>query len=231
MPDDEQKKNLRWIPAFIRHDFVRKAIALFFACLVYAIVAYKVGGTVNIPSVPVIIEMPAGLVNKDTTIPKVKVYLRGSKRTLSNITAADLSIKVRVEENKYLPGSPYTLKINLDNIETPAGSRPVNVIPDEFKLLLEERIPKEVEIKPRFNSERNLPPDFAVGKVRLSPATAIIKGPKSVIDETREIFTQPIPLDRSTIESFEYQVRLADNHPGISVSPDKVTSEVEIVRQ
>ena len=63
--NNQERDRLRWIPAIIRNDFLRKFIALFFAILVYFMVANRIGIEEQIQNVPVEIELPGGLVNLD----------------------------------------------------------------------------------------------------------------------------------------------------------------------
>jgi len=229
--EDEKKSWLRWIPGFIRNDFPRKLIALFFALLVYAIVYNKIGTSVNIQGVPVDVTVPAELVNMDSTTPKITVTLRGSERWLNRIVAGDIKIKARVEESKFIPDLPYSLKINPEDIKLPVGVRLATYSPQEVLLVLESKIARPINIKAKFNSVQNLPSDYVVGKVKLNPATAMVTGPKSVVEKIQSISTEPIPLDGSTVESFEYQVKLADHYPGVKITPDTVTAEVEIIKE
>jgi len=229
--DEENKSWLRFVPGFIRNDFPRKLIALFFALLVYAIVVNKIGTTVNIQGVPVDVTVPAELVNMDSTTPKLTVTLRGSERWLSRIVAGDIKIKTKVEENKFIPDLPYSLKINPEDIKLPIGVRLVNYSPQEVLLVLEPKIARPIPIKAKFNSVQNLPSDYVVGKVKLNPNSAMVTGPKSVVEKIQMISTEPIPLDGSTVESFEFQVKLADHYPGVKITPDTVTAEVEIIKE
>lgn len=228
---DDNRHWSRLIPGIIRRDFLRKMIALFFALLVYAIILYKIGKTVNIQGVPVEVVIPAELVNMDSTVPKVTVALRGSERRLNRLGAGDIKIKAKVDENKFLPDLPYSLKINQEDVKTPLSIHVVAITPPELLLVLERKISRQVSIKPRFGSLQNLPSDYGIGKVKLNPATAMVTGPKSVVEKIQMISTDPIPLDGSTMESFEYQVKLADHYPGVKITPDTVTSEVEIVKE
>lgn len=227
--NSQEKADLRWIPAIIRNDFSRKIIALFFAILVYFMVANKIGTEEKISNVPVDIELPGSLVNLDGRKPTITVTVRGSKKNLSGIGAMDIKVKAEVVENKYLTGFPYLLKLNLDNIKTPFGVTAINFNPKDIPLSLERNDSKKVIIEQKFDSIQNLPKDYAVGKIKINPAEVLIIGPQSIIKEIKTIQTRPIPLDSQTIESFEFQASLS-TPDSIKVSPLKVTVQVEIVR-
>lgn len=231
MTEEKDGKFIHLIPGFIRHDFPRKLIALFFAVLVYYIVSYKIGKSVKVQGVPVNIAVPAELVNMDSTVPKVTVTLRGSERRLSRISPADIKIKVKVDESKFMPELPYNLRINPEDVKTPLGTRVVSIVPSEMLLLLENKISKPVEIKAKFNSVRNLPKDYAVGKVKLNPSSAMVTGPKSIVEKIQVISTSPIPLDKTTVDNFDYRVKLTGNYNDVKITPEAVTAEVEIVKE
>ncbi|MDD3119391.1 MAG: hypothetical protein PHQ27_09445, partial [Victivallales bacterium] len=78
MAEETDHKWLNWVPGIIRHDFLRKLIALIFALMMFYIISYKVGRTVNLNSVPVHVVLPAELINMDSSPPKVTVTLRGN---------------------------------------------------------------------------------------------------------------------------------------------------------
>jgi YbbR domain-containing protein len=227
--NNQERDGFRWLPAVIRNDFLRKFIALFFAALVYFMVANKIGTEEKISNVPVDIDLPGSLVNLDARKPTITVTVRGSKKNLSGIGAMDIKIKAEVVENKYMAGFPYLLKLSMDSIKTPFGVTAINFNPKEIPLSLERNDSKKVMVEQKFDSMQNLPKDYAVGKIKINPAEVLIIGPQSIIGEIKSIQTRPIPLDSQTIESFEYQAPLSAPD-SVKVSPLKVTVQVEIVR-
>jgi len=227
--NNQERDRFRWIPAVIRNDFLRKFIAVFFAVLVYLMVANKIGTEEKISNVPVDIELPGSLINLDARKPTISVTVRGSKKNISGIGAMDIKVKAEVVENKYITGFPYLLKLSIDNIKTPFGVTAINFDPKEIPLSLERNDSKKVMVEQKFDSIQFLPKDYAVGKIKINPAEVLIIGPQSIIGEIKSIQTRPIPLDNQTIESFEYQAPLSVPD-SIKVSPVKVTVQVEIVR-
>ena len=230
MPEDNNNKWLNWVPGIIRHDFIRKIIALIFALMMFYIISYKVGKTLTLNGVPVNVVIPAELINMDSSPPKVTITLRGNERWLSRISAADIKVRAEVDAGRFIPGQPYNLKIQPEDIKTPLGIKVASVNPAEVYVILEKRITKPVTIKPRFNTVSNLPHDYAVGNVRINPDSAVVTGARSVVEKIESIPTEPIPLDKIK-ESFECQIKLADNYLGVTVTPATVMAEVEIVKE
>ncbi len=218
------------MPGIIRHDFLRKVIALLFALMMFYTISYKVGKTVTLHGVPVNVIMPAELINMNSSPPLVDVTLRGNERWLSRITQGDIKVRAEVDASRFIAGQPYNLKIQPEDIKTPLGVKVVSVSPLESYMILEPRISKPVTIKPKFDSTSNLPHDYVVGNVKINPANAVVTGPKSVVEKIEAISTEPIPLDATTTESFEYQIKLA-NYLGATLTPDTVTAEVEIIKE
>ncbi|MEI8245511.1 MAG: CdaR family protein [Lentisphaerota bacterium] len=227
--NNQERDRFRWIPAVFRNDFLRKFIAVFFAVLVYLMVANKIGTEEKISNVPVDIELPGSLINLDARKPTISVTVRGSKKNISGIGAMDIKVKAEVVENKYITGFPYLLKLSIDNIKTPFGVTAINFDPKEIPLSLERNDSKKVMVEQKFDSIQFLPKDYTVGKIKINPAEVLIIGPQSIIGEIKSVQTRPIPLDNQTIESFEYQAPLSVPD-SIKVSPVKVTVQVEIVR-
>lgn len=219
----------RWVPSFIRNDFFRKILALCFAILVYHMVSTKIGVEEKIANVPVELELPANLVNLNSKPMTVTVLARGSSKNLAGISPADIKIKAIVVENKFLPGTPYLLRLTADNVKPPYGITVRDIIPKDLMLSLEKNVIKKVPVEAKFDSLRNLPKDFIIGKVKFNPSQVWISGPQSIVRNVEIVMTQPVPLDNQTVDSFEFQALVAVPE-AITVSPPKVMVQVEIVR-
>ncbi len=221
-----RKRFLRlWVPRIIRHDFWRKLIALFFALLVYFLVSNRIGTEIRIDNVPVSLTIPAKLVNMSREIPKVTVSVRGSKRQLNKLASSDIRISTAIIENKFIPGTPYSIKLTADNITTPFGVKVIAIQPEEFILNLEKKESRSVLVKANFDSKK-MPEDYIVGKVNVLPKYVWITGAGSLIKNVKLVDTAIIPLEHQT-ESFEYSVAIPKNS-NYRISPDKVTVGVEI---
>ncbi|MGE5311552.1 MAG: CdaR family protein, partial [Nitrospirota bacterium] len=90
--------------------------------------------------------------------------------------------------------SSGTLKIPLsaDNVKIPLGLDVVRVNPSTITVELEQRIEKEIPIKPEVVG---LPPaGFQIARVIANPAAVKISGPESVVRSLRALSTEPISL-------------------------------------
>lgn len=214
-----------WVPGIIRKDFWRKIIALFFALLIYFLVSNKIGTEIRMDNVPVSINLPAKLVNLNRKLPKVTVSVRGSKRQLNKLASSDIRISTTIVENKFIPGTPYSVKLTDDNITIPFGVKVTSIQPEEFILNLEKQTTKQVEVKANFNSKK-IAEDYTIGDVIISPIKVWITGAESLIENIKSVDTAPIPLENLT-QSFEYEVAIPKNI-NYRILPEKVTVKIEI---
>lgn len=220
------------IPSFVRRDFFRKLIALFFAVLVYLTVSYKTGQDGHIQGVALNITYPSGIVCLDESIPKVTLKIKGaSERSIKMLTSKDFVINVKVEEKKVGEGGAYPLKIDVQDIKAPVGIRVMSVEPGEIMLTLDRNTSKSVKVQPRFVTDTTLPDGYTVGNVKLSPPEVTLTGPSTLIKKIDTIGTEPIPLDKTTLENFDYSAQIALKNKTISVTPPTVLAQVEVIKE
>ena len=224
-----EKDPVSWIPGIIRHDFLRKMIAFFFALLLYFAIASRIGSEEKISSVPVKISVPANLVNLDADRQyMVTVTVRGSKKALSEVNASTLKIKTAVPPTTNTD-VPYMIRLSPKIVEAPFGVTVIDVDPRDIVLKLEPVISMLLPIEARFNSVENLEKAYDVGNIIFQPEKVWVRGPKTIIDALKAVPTQPSPLERQVVDSFEYQAKLAPP-ARVTVTPPEVTASVEIVK-
>ena len=216
-----------WVPGIIRKDFWRKFIALCFALLIYFLVSTRIGTEKPIENIPVLIDIPVKLVNLNGQLPRVSVKVLGSKTQVSKLTASDIKISAEVFENRFTPGTPYTLKLSPNNVSTPFGITVKSINPSELTLSLEKVINKKVEVKVDFDPEQ-LPEDYIVGKITVVPAEVWIRGAVSLVQNLESVETALVPLENQT-ESFEYSTLIPKNS-NYQLSPNKVTVSLTIAK-
>jgi YbbR domain-containing protein len=216
-----------WVPGIIRKDFWRKFIALCFALLIYFLVSTRIGTEKPIGNIPVLIDIPVKLVNLNEKLPRVSVKVIGSKTQVSKLTPSDIKISAEVFENRFTPGTPYTLKLSASNVSTPFGITVKSIEPSELTLSLEKVINKKVKVKVDFDAEQ-LPEDYIVGKITVAPSEVWIRGAVSLVQNLESVETALVPLENQT-ESFEYSALIPKNN-NYQVSPSKVTVSLTIAK-
>jgi YbbR domain-containing protein len=221
---------LNWIPGFIRNDFLRKAIALFFAVLFYFIVTSRLGIEEQINNIPVEIDLPTTLVNVDEFSPRVSLIIKGSKGILKQSNRTSFKIQAAVKLSDYIPGEAYTLRLTSDNISAPLGVTVVRIEPRDIPLNLDRKVSKKVKVEPAFTNKEALPQGYAVDKVVFQPSEVLVTGPESILEKIHTVKSAPIPLSASLTDSFDYKTKIL-KEPSTSISPDKVNAQVQIIRQ
>ena len=219
-----------WIPGFLRQDFMRKAIALFFAGLFYFTVTSRLGVEEQIANIPVDIDLPTTLVNMDQQTPKVSLIIKGSKGILKQINRASFKIKASVKLSDYIPGEFYTLRLRDDNISTPLGVKIIRIEPRDLSLYLDRKVSKKVKVIATFTNKDALPQGYAVDTVSFQPSEVQVAGPEGSLEKIHFVKSVPIPLSSSLIDSFDYETKIIKER-SISISPEKVKARVEIIRQ
>ncbi len=224
-----KKSWLIWIPGFIRKDFFRKLIALFFALLVWWKVSSVTGIKETIRSVPVEIRT-AGNVTVLGPTNKVNIIVRGSQKKISNLSPTDIKVELSVMGVEFTSRQQLKLKINKSHVKTPVSLHVVNIEPDLVRVMVDRLVMREIPLKARFTG--TLHEDYACGEVKLSKDKVVVSGPKSEVEGIVSLHTEPIRLDEKIKENFDLVVDVStDMYEDIEVSPSKLTASVEIYRK
>ncbi len=235
----KRKKLWRKVPGIIRHDFVRKLLALLLALIVYAAVTDKMGVERDIHNVavdiPAVLTLP-GAPNPVTLLkiegrnPKVKIRVRGSERILKNLSDYDFTIPGPVfKPEGYVPGAPYQLHLSPSDVKGPSRVQILSVEPEVLPVDFDVQEVKSVRIRAVFDPGSPLPEGYAVRKVTFSPQEVRVTGPRLALAKLKSLQTKPIPLAGIT-QSFDYSAEVADSLPGLKVSPERVFVQIDVAR-
>ncbi|MCF7791231.1 MAG: hypothetical protein K9M56_04450 [Victivallales bacterium] len=227
------KKLNSFVPYFIRHNFLRKVIAVFFAILVYLKVSTEIGEEKIIQGVPVNF-ITHGNIEIMTYKPKtVNLTVRTSKKSINLLTASKFRVDINISEDileKY-KNSEYS-HINIDfskeQVHAPTDVHVLSVNPSDLTVQCDKNISKKVKVEPRF--EGSLPQDYKYGEVSLTPKHITLTGPESIIKEIKTVNTKPISLGPSTVASFQVDKKLQQVAPKIIATPSSVQVKVEIYK-
>lgn len=224
------QKILNLVPGFIRNDFLRKFIALFFAVLVWQRVDNQIAQPDTLRDIPVTISLPNNLERLNDTPIKVNLKVKASQRILNNLSINDIHIKVKIDEpavNK----DPLIISHRIDplhDITLPSGINIVQVEPEIISINVDRKISKTVPVKLQVSGF--LMDGYSFQPVAVIPKNVIITGPKSIVEQMKEIKTEPIILKKENVEDFECDVNLVmkDN---VTASRKAVTSQIEIYKK
>ncbi len=237
MPID-RKKLWRKVPGIIRHDFVRKVLALLLALIVYAAVTDKMGVERDIHNVaveiPAVLTLPGAppvtLLKIEGKQPKVKIRVRGSERILKNLSDYDFAIPSPLfKPEGYVPGAPYQLHLSPSDVKGPPRVQILAVEPAVLPVDFDVQEVKTVQVRAVFDTKKPLPEGYGVQKVMLSPQEVRVTGPKLALQKLESLQTRPIPLAGIT-QSFDYNAEIALSTPALKVSPESVFVQIDIAR-
>ncbi len=215
-------------PSFIRSDFPRKAVALFFAILIWFAIDVQLHETFLLQDVPVSLSYDPGEVVLDEKVYTVDVLLRGSRRRLETISTSDIRIEAEIDSRVPVGLYFYRLVLTPSNVtRTPPGIRVSSISPSALGIHLDRIVTKHnVPVRVRFDGE--LRQGYKKIRHAVIPTTVDIKGPNRILKDIAELTTDPIPLDEAVVQDFEADVRLT---PIRSVQmPGKVHVAVEIAK-
>jgi|GEM_PF-1108422 len=208
----------------IKRDFGRKAIALFFALLLYFYVHNEVRSTPQkVDNVPVDIVLPQDLMDVDPKPQFVTLEVKSNREAA--VSPSMLRGRIEVEYNRYIPGKPYVVSLKPANFRTPLGVRVIGVDPGEIALNLQQRMSRDVPVRVTFSNR--LSTDYKSSLASCIPSTVRVTGPEQLVRDLKSVSTQPVPLSESVTEGFEYVVRL-DAPNGTAISPEKVTCQIDV---
>lgn len=210
----------------VRRDFWRKLIALFFALLLYFYVYNEIRSTPQkIDSVPVDIALPQELMDVDPKPHFVTLDIKSNRNT--TVSPSMLRGRAVVEYTRYIPGKPYVLTLKPEFFMSPLGVRIVGADPHEIVLNLQQRMSRDVPVRVTFSNR--LSTDYKSSLASCIPSTVRVTGPEQLVRDLKSVSTQPIPLSENVTEGFEYVATL-DAPNGTTISPDKVTCQIDIVK-
>jgi YbbR domain-containing protein len=223
--NSDNKSILRFVPGFIRHDFWRKFIALFFAVLIWARVAAQLGDEQIFRDLPVEITIPTGYVAVDAAPVTTDITLKGSKQRLLRLNPKDINVSFRIDkpicgENK--------LTITKKNVTLPPGVSVERIERKRFVLRLDRKAVKKVPV--RLNITGALLDDYTYAVDTLIPSEILVSGPETKVKRIKEIQAAPIALGKVNVEDFECALRLK-TPSGVTLSPKTVTVKVDIFKK
>ena len=233
MKNELFKKLISYLPLFIRRNFARKVIAIFFAILVYVKVNTQLGEEHVLQHIPVNIVAHGNIEVMNYLPETVDVTISGSKQKINLLTPSDIRIEIPISEitlkqHNYQLNKSFSMNINNTNLYMPAGISLIRVTPADVTIHCDKRITKDVPVTPTF---RGYPPmDYERGEVKVIPKMVSLSGPETILNDIKTIPTEPVYLDKSTVENFmvDKKVQSVDNK--VLVSPSSVQIKVEIYK-
>jgi len=208
---------------FITANLWLKLASIFLAVTLWFFVISS-GRSVIIKEVPVqYINAPQSLEMVDMA-KNVSVVIEGQKRLLSGLSQGDISVVVDLENMK---AGKNSYSLSKKNIKLPKSLLITSILPETLSLTLEERLKKEVSVKPVITGAPE--EGFSVESVKIAPEKVLIEGPKSLIRRTYIIKTQPIDIS-GIYENLQHTASL-DITPNIKTEFRQIKVDITVIRK
>lgn len=229
------KKFNSHVPNFIRRNFGRKMVAVFFAVLVFAKVSNELSEEKIIQDIPITI-LKKGSIEVLAYKPEtVGITVQGSKNRLRLLSNSDIKIEIPVDEVELTSGdsdSPATRTVNYtitaDDIKTPNGVSVVQIFPSEISIRLDSMKSKELPVEVAFQG--GLPDDYSIGGIGIVPKVVTVSGASTIIDQIEHLTTRPVILDKGTVDSFSVERTFQIGDKKILISPKSVQVSVDVYK-
>ncbi len=217
----------RSVKVFLFRDYVRKLVALALALVLYGYVHES--KTRQVGNVPVELQLPQNMVNVSEDFPRrVMLTVRSSEWMLNRLSPED--IHGVINAHLYEEGE-HEVKLLNSMFKVPYGVTVEKAEPEKISFKLEKVISRSVPIRQVFDSEDKLPAGYTIRSVKVIPEDVVITGPVSIVKPLSQVLTEPVPVDGTSRESFDFVARLQTFAGGVSMTPDQVTMRVEIDRK
>jgi len=182
----------RTITERLLNNFSQKFVALVGSLTLFFVVLSDRNMSMTFDEIPVVLRIPEGyaLRNGDPT-PTVNVKVQGRASRLKQISRDDLgtlSISPPAREGLI----QVTLHPNM--LSVPEGVRIERFYPEFVGVNLEPIARRIVAISTDHALSGKLAPGYLLGEVRIYPPELEIMGPKSWVEETSQLYIEPIDL-------------------------------------
>jgi len=161
-------------------------------------------------TVPLLIES-SDILSPANSFPRsVKISVRGEAEGIQPILAED--IEAYIDLGRYVNEGAYRVPVQIRKKGTALGVEPleVSVVPVDIQLLLEQKITRNISVFPVLRG--SVAEGYELTGQSLTPASVIVEGPRSMIDNHLEFNTEAIDLDGRNVD-FSVMVNIKNDNP------------------
>jgi YbbR domain-containing protein len=161
-------------------------------------------------SVPLRVETDSSLIPASPYPGMIRVGLRGDANTIYPIMEDD--IQAYIDLNAYTEPGTYRAPVQIHRYGTAirAEALEISVDPLELTMTLDERISKTVAVQARFRGV--VESGYELSSHSLEPSHVAIEGPRSLLTNVDELFTENIELTGRSGD-FSAAVRIQNDNP------------------
>ena len=215
------------LPSFLTRDLPRKAVAVFFAIMIWLAADSQLHEFQSFRDVPVSLNYDASRLAVERRTQTATVTLRGARRRLSRVQTSDILVKAEVP---VVAEGVYQCEIRLtaDNVKAPPGTRVDGLVPSTLTVQVDRMVSKSVPVKIKETGE--LAPGYRVVQRALTPPTVQATGPSRVMEGVEQVFTEPVPLDETIVQNFDVGGVAVALAPTVHCTPATVRVAYEIAK-
>jgi len=233
MKSNSLEKINSYVPNFIRRNFGRKVIAIFFAILVYVKVSNQLGEEQVFQRIPVHVVAQGNIEVMNFKPEFIDVTVKGTKRTVRLTTPTDINIEVSISKevlkhNNFNINKSFIINLNENNALLPSGLTLIKLSPNNITVHCDKQITKTVPVYPVFKGSPPL--DYARGDIKVIPQSVSLTGPQTILNDISSISTKPIFLDQTTVDDFQVERHMQLTDDKTLISPNTVQVKVEIYK-
>lgn len=215
-----------FLQRYVRHNLGLKLISLALAVGLWFAVASDPVAEVAV-EVPIeFLHVPEHLEISSENIPQAQIRVRGPERIISKLRPSDVHAELELANAK--PGE-HTFDLTSQQVRQPHGLDVVQVVPNQFRLILDKRLTRQVEVHPRVIGA--FASGYQVSRIVADPATITVSGPEKRVQQVEAAITDPVDASGTT-ERAAFMTRAYVSDPLVQVAnpgPIRVTVIVEKV--
>lgn len=205
------------------------ALSLVLATIVWYAIRDAISFETVLRDVPILVRPGEGLTVLEQSHDTADIRFRGAQSDLANLDAERTRIQVDVSSApSSQQGARMSLTLRPSHVRSPSGARAVRIDPDALSFSIDREGERHVPVRAAF---QDAPPEgYEIGSVTCSPATVMLKGPLSKLQEVEVVHTLPIDL-QGRVQSFKVRGSVVPPaaFAGARVDPERVAVEVGIV--
>lgn len=195
-------------------SWMRSDVSLKIASVVLAVVLWMYlnseAETVQAFQVPLeVVDVPAGLALTGNLPETVEVRVRASESALLGLSPGRFTARVRMARARR---GPMVVPLTPEIVRAPFGVDVLSLDPPQLDLMLEELIAREVPIVASIEGVPAV--GYELHAHTLTPDTATIEGPESVVRQAAEVLTQTVDIGGAK-ESIATNVALLPDRGGL----------------
>jgi len=217
--DARERRANRWLAV----------LSLVLAVIVWYAIREAISFETVLRDVPIVVRPGEGLTVLELSHDTADIRFRGARSDLAQLDAERTRIQVDVPSAAASErGARLSVKLRPVHVKSPSGAIAVRIEPDEVAFSIDREGERQVPVKAEF---QDAPPEgYEIGGVTCMPATVLLKGPLSKLQDVDVVRMLPIDL-QGRVQSFRVRASAvpAAAFSGARVDPDRVTIEVGIV--